>query len=73
MNAQEVIQELEERGVRVVAHIIHAGRHDYNVTIKGLQKLNGDIDVLKWERDERPGRFTNKKHGKKNALYQLRA
>lgn len=70
MRASEVVEIMDQKGMNVIAHLLHNNVHEYNLPRGKIEKLTGDITVLKWERDEGVSN-RKKKSFKKNALYQL--
>lgn len=71
LRPHEVLEGMNELGINVVAHIIHEGKHEYNITRKQLNQMMGDITVLKWGR-ESLGSPKAKRRLKKGALYQIK-
>lgn len=71
MKAHEVVEIMDQKGMNLIAHLLHNNVHEYNLPKNKIRVLTGDITVLKWERDEGASSRKKKKSFKKNALYQL--
>jgi len=67
----EIHQGMAERGIRVVAHIVVAGQHHYDVTARRLEATLGShkAQVLKWDRVEI--RHDQRSTSNKNRLYKI--